>query len=174
MPPKVTNNVAEYNSLILGLQLAAQQNITSLHIRGDSNLIISQLKGTAQVSSPNLQPLYSKTKALLAKLTNYLLEHVSREHPLQKLVDALANKAIDDFLHTSSHSSHAQPPRITPIITIPITNITNLIPNQITQHFQQTTTTPNHIQCRSCHKSMPSILKLVDHLNSRLHSSNGF
>jgi ribonuclease HI len=69
----VSNNVAEYNSLILGLELAVQQNITSLHIRGDSNLIITHLKGTA---SSNLQPLYNKARSLVANLTNHSLEHV--------------------------------------------------------------------------------------------------
>jgi hypothetical protein len=38
-----TNNIAEYEALILGLNLAIDMNIKSLHVRGDSDLIVSQI-----------------------------------------------------------------------------------------------------------------------------------
>ena len=36
-----TNNITEYESLILGMNLSINMNIKSLHVRGDSDLIIS-------------------------------------------------------------------------------------------------------------------------------------
>jgi hypothetical protein len=38
-----TNNITEYKALILGTNIAIDMNINSLHVRGDSNLIILQV-----------------------------------------------------------------------------------------------------------------------------------
>ncbi len=42
---KRTNNVAEYRSLIKGVERALQEGIMSLEIYGDSMLVIKQLSG---------------------------------------------------------------------------------------------------------------------------------
>ena len=41
-----TNNIAEYEALLLGLKVASHHGIKKLHVIGDSKLIISQIKGT--------------------------------------------------------------------------------------------------------------------------------
>jgi ribonuclease HI len=38
-----TNNVAEYNGLIMGLEAAADLELDALEIRGDSRLVINQV-----------------------------------------------------------------------------------------------------------------------------------
>ena len=38
-----TNNVAEYEALILGLNLAIDKGATILEVKGDSDLIVSQV-----------------------------------------------------------------------------------------------------------------------------------
>ena len=54
----VTNNVAEYTGLVVGLQLALKENIKTLNVYGDSLLVINQMNGIWKVKSVNLTNLY--------------------------------------------------------------------------------------------------------------------
>lgn len=89
-----TNNFAEYMGIILGLEIAVENNIQTLHIKGDSLLVINQLVGKWKVNSSNLKPLYISAKALLEKINMVTLGHVKRDK--NKLADKLANKAMDE------------------------------------------------------------------------------
>lgn len=40
-----TNNCAEYEGLVLGLLLALQSGATRVHVRGDSMLVVKQVRG---------------------------------------------------------------------------------------------------------------------------------
>ena len=90
---KNTNNYAEYMAIILGMELALENNIENLHIKGDSLLVINQLTGKWKVKSENMKEVYGMAKTLLEKFNIVTLNHVKREH--NKLADALANKAMD-------------------------------------------------------------------------------
>src|SRR3954470_8448668 len=46
-----TNNVAKYNALLIGLQLAHQLGVRNLHAYGDSELVVNQLHGEYEVRS---------------------------------------------------------------------------------------------------------------------------
>lgn len=94
LPGIVTNNIAEYSGLILGLKSAAKLKIQKLLIEGDSQLIINQLKGVYQVKNANLQVLYRKTQKLLKKIPNYELNHIPRES--NKMADELSNIALKE------------------------------------------------------------------------------
>ena len=59
---KATNNVAEYSGLITGLEEANNMEISNLVVRGDSMLVIKQMKGEYKVKSLSLYPLYEKAK----------------------------------------------------------------------------------------------------------------
>ena len=50
-----SNNVAKYEALILGLEIAKEMGIRVLSIRGDSDLIISQVKKTFACKSERLK-----------------------------------------------------------------------------------------------------------------------
>src|SRR5256886_10191408 len=51
-----TNNVAEYNALLIGLQLAHRLGVRKLQAYGDSELIVNQLRGEYEVRSDDLIP----------------------------------------------------------------------------------------------------------------------
>ena len=70
-------------------------NITNLHIKGDSKLILSQLKGEYKCKSPNLIPLYNEACELIQQLSHCSFEHVMRENNTE--ADYLANKAMDVY-----------------------------------------------------------------------------
>jgi ribonuclease HI len=88
-----TNNVAEYQAVILGLEKALELKVLQVVIRGDSELIIKQLSGVYRVKQPHLIPLWEKAKSLLSKFKSAKLEHNRRHH--NTLADKLANLAMD-------------------------------------------------------------------------------
>src|SRR3954468_12289049 len=53
-----TNNVAEYNALLIGLQLAHRLGVRKLQAYGDSELVVNQLRGEYEVRSDDLIPYF--------------------------------------------------------------------------------------------------------------------
>lgn len=88
----VTNNVAEYKALIIGLNDVIEHNIKNVCVKGDSMLVIKQLKGEFKVSSPTLKPLYNEVKLLISRIGTVTFQHVYRE--FNKRADSLANDAL--------------------------------------------------------------------------------
>ena len=89
-----TNNVAEYNGLIAALEWAAERGLTELLVRGDSQLLIEQMRGNYKVKNEGLKPLYLKARMLVMQIGNVSFEHVPRE--LNSDADRLANEAMDE------------------------------------------------------------------------------
>jgi len=56
-----SNNVAEYNALLIDLQIAQQIGVQYLEAYGDSKLIINQVKGEYEVCQENLIPYHHAT-----------------------------------------------------------------------------------------------------------------
>jgi probable phosphoglycerate mutase len=92
--PLATNNVAEYSGLLAALRWAADNAITTLHIRSDSELLVKQMKGQYRVKNSGLQPLYEEAVALSRTIGRVTFEHVRRE--FNKDADRLANEAMDE------------------------------------------------------------------------------
>ncbi len=93
---KQTNNYAEYSALIEGLKACLDNNITSINVFMDSELIVKQLKGEYKVKNENLIPLYQQVTCLKSKFTQITFKHVQREN--NKKADKLANIALDKYL----------------------------------------------------------------------------
>jgi ribonuclease HI len=90
---RATNNIAEYQALIAGLQKAQELGAKKLIIRGDSELIIKQMRGEYRVRHPELKPLYEEAYHLLHQFKEARLEHNFRHK--NALADKLANLAMD-------------------------------------------------------------------------------
>ena len=90
---ETTNNVAEYQALILGLQMAREQGATRIQVLADSLLIVEQLKGSYRVKSPHLLPLWRQAKKELQYFEAHAISHVPRAE--NSLADGLANQGID-------------------------------------------------------------------------------
>ncbi len=88
-----TNNVAEYRALIAGLEAALAFRPRVVHVRADSLLVISQLRGEWKVKHAGLRPLFERARALLQQFDEVDLEHVRREHNAD--ADLLVNAALD-------------------------------------------------------------------------------
>ena len=87
-----TNNYAEYSGLLLGLEKAIDMGITELDVYGDSMLVIRQMKGEYKVNSPNIKPIYDKTKEVSRKFQKISFKHVYRVKNAR--ADELSNEAI--------------------------------------------------------------------------------
>src|SRR6266436_6279056 len=61
---RATNNVAEYRALIAGLEKARELGAKNVVIRGDSELIVKQMRGEYRVKNPDLRALYDEAQAL--------------------------------------------------------------------------------------------------------------
>jgi ribonuclease HI len=91
---RCTNNHAEYNALIMGLEDVKKKDIQNIVIRGDSLLVLKQCQGAWKVKSDKLRPLWTQAIQLLKQFDSVELEHVKRA--FNKRADQLANEAMDE------------------------------------------------------------------------------
>jgi ribonuclease HI len=89
-----TNNVAEYQGLILGLRRAQEMGAREVEVRADSQLMIRQLAGQYAVRNAALKPLHAEALRLLRGFARYGLQHIPREQ--NSLADEMSNRAIDE------------------------------------------------------------------------------
>jgi ribonuclease HI len=90
---QATNNAAEYMALIVGLREAAKLGARKLLIRGDSELVIKQMRGEYRVKNPALKHLFDQAQTLVRDFESVSFEHNLRHH--NSLADRLANLAMD-------------------------------------------------------------------------------
>jgi len=90
---RATNNVAEYRALITGLQKAHELGAKKIRVRGDSELVVKQMRGEYRVKSPDLKALFDEAKHLYHQFDEARIDHNYREK--NELADRLANRAMD-------------------------------------------------------------------------------
>ncbi|XP_050875520.1 uncharacterized protein LOC127079143 [Lathyrus oleraceus] len=83
-----TNNVAEYEACILGLEAAIDLRIKLLKVSGDSALVIYQVKGKWETKHENLIPYRAYIIELIKYFDEIKFEHVPRSE--NHVADALA------------------------------------------------------------------------------------
>jgi ribonuclease HI len=88
-----TNNIAEYTGLIAALQWAVDHDVKQIAIKGDSLLIIEQMRGNYKVKNEGLKPLHMKARMLVMQIGDVKFEHVRRE--FNKDADRLSNVGMD-------------------------------------------------------------------------------
>jgi ribonuclease HI len=88
---KATNNVAEYEALIAGLQLAKELGAHTLHVYSDSQLVVGQVTDEFQTKGPKLSPYVSYAKLLLQHFEQSTIERIPRAKNTK--ADALARLA---------------------------------------------------------------------------------
>ena len=93
-----TNNVAEYNGVILAIQwfIKNSDKFTDIKIIFclDSELVVRQLNGVYKVKDANLQRLHGKVNELIESAgVEILFKHVPRSE--NKIADQLVNEELD-------------------------------------------------------------------------------
>ncbi|XP_073124119.1 uncharacterized protein [Henckelia pumila] len=75
-----SNNVAEYQALILGLEMTVDIKKLHLQVYGDSALVINQLLGSYEVRNPELLPYHNYARKLMGWLGDVEIELVPRKN----------------------------------------------------------------------------------------------
>ncbi|KAL0420324.1 UNVERIFIED_CONTAM: hypothetical protein Slati_3055300 [Sesamum latifolium] len=86
-----SNNMAEYQALIFGLEMAVDTKQRHLKVYGDSQLVINQLLGLYEVKKLELLPYHNYAKRLMGWLGDVELEYLPRRD--NKQADVLAKLA---------------------------------------------------------------------------------
>jgi ribonuclease HI len=90
----VTNNIAEYQALILGLQEARQLGSQEVEIYLDSELVVNQINGVYRVRDSKLKTLEGEVRGLLRHFARWVIRHIPREE--NREADRLAREAVRD------------------------------------------------------------------------------
>ncbi len=90
---RATNNEAEYQAVIAGLEAALGLGGGSVDLRMDSQLIVRQLEFRYRVRSARLRPFFERVVELRRQFDSFAVTHVPREQ--NKRADQLANLALD-------------------------------------------------------------------------------
>ncbi|EMA44548.1 ribonuclease H [Halococcus morrhuae DSM 1307] len=91
---ETTNNRAEYDALTRVLERAADYGFDTVELRGDSQLVVEQVKGAWQTNDPALRERRVRVRELLERFDDWSIEHVPRE--ANERADARANEAFDE------------------------------------------------------------------------------
>lgn len=86
-----TNNEAEYEGCIQGMQKAKDLDYTEIWVRGDSNLVCSQVTKGWKVKAKNLIPYHSRAFNLYYSFDRKRFDYVPRANNAD--ADALASAA---------------------------------------------------------------------------------
>jgi ribonuclease HI len=89
----VTNNVAEYRGLLLGLERARALGADEVEVVNDSELIAKQVNGEYKVKHPDMKPLHAAARESLGRFASWRVRTVPRAENAD--ADALVNQALD-------------------------------------------------------------------------------
>ena len=114
----VTNNVAEYQGALRGLEearslLERADDIDCVCLCSDSELLVKQLTGVYAVRSPQLIPWHTRSRAILDECKAIDIVHVRRA--ANALADAMANRALNCREHIYVDALSTPTPTPTPI-----------------------------------------------------------
>jgi ribonuclease HI len=90
---ETTNNVAEYEGVLLALELANELGATEVEVVNDSELVARQIGGQYRVKQEHLKPLHRRVMEALRNFDHWEVRSVRREHNVR--ADELVNEALD-------------------------------------------------------------------------------
>ncbi|KAL8102849.1 hypothetical protein AgCh_027393 [Apium graveolens] len=94
-----TTNEVEYEALIAGLGLAGTLRVKNLKVRGDSKLIISQVKGEFEARDDTMAKYVRLVRAVMTQFDECHVEHIPREE--NDKADALSKFASSEIEESS-------------------------------------------------------------------------
>ncbi|ESS07577.1 MAG: ribonuclease HI [uncultured archaeon A07HB70] len=91
---ETTNNRAEYEALVRALEVASDHGFDEVDVRGDSELIVRQVRGEYDTADPGLRERRVRVRELLDGFDRWSLTHVPRE--VNSRADEMASEALED------------------------------------------------------------------------------
>ncbi|GKV04476.1 hypothetical protein SLEP1_g16631 [Rubroshorea leprosula] len=95
-----TNNMAEYEALLLGLQLALELKISAIQVYSDSQLVVNQINSICEVVDPVMVKYVALVAELKCKFQKFYLSKIPRAENEQ--ADSLSKFASDSSLSSKS------------------------------------------------------------------------
>jgi len=89
---RATCNEAEYQSLIGGLSTALDIGVDEITVRGDSQLVVSQVRGEWKTNELRLRVLRDEANELIEQFDAFEIEHVPRAQ--NSVADSLVESAF--------------------------------------------------------------------------------
>lgn len=77
---RATNNEAEYEAAIAGLQLCRASEAKYVKLRMESQLVVNQILGEYEAREPSMQKYLEKIKGLIALFEGFKVERLPRSH----------------------------------------------------------------------------------------------
>ncbi len=90
-----TNNRAEYQALIKGLDLCAKFTRGRVICFMDSQLVVNQMNGIWRLKNDELRSLFHEVKNRERVFKEVIYQSVKRENPYMKKVDRFLNEAFE-------------------------------------------------------------------------------
>lgn len=90
---RCTNNIAEYNGLILALAKALELHGSELQVYSDSELLVKQFSGEYRIKDPALAVLMSEIRKAVSSFASVKLSHIPRKN--NSHADRLVNLVLD-------------------------------------------------------------------------------
>lgn len=90
-----TNNEAEYEALIWGLETTHKKGAKSVRAYSDSELVVMQIKGEYRIAEERLRQYADRVFAAARLFESFEINHVARENPRTRMVDEMVNAALD-------------------------------------------------------------------------------
>ena len=106
-----TNNIAEYKAFLLGLKVASKHKIKKLHVFGDSELVVQQIKTSYASKNKRLKQYRNVVWDGIEAFDAFGITWMDRSN--NKMADLLANVAIkpndDSFIGISIVEVQSRP-----------------------------------------------------------------
>eukprot|EP00253_Pinus_taeda_P033660 PITA_33660 len=99
---QVTNNITEYEALILGLNATKDKGIRSIKVFGVADLIIQQVNKTFQAKYPKLKAYRDEVWRLKDSFDNFCISYIPR----------VQNKLVDSLVVSASMFIPPMPPKL--------------------------------------------------------------
>ena len=84
-----TNNEAEYESLIFGIEMLIENKLFNANIFSDSQLVVNQVNGIFKIKNDRMKLLHQRATNLLSSLNDWTFDYIPREK------NAIADKYAD-------------------------------------------------------------------------------
>lgn len=96
-----TNNQAEYEAVIIGLEILLEMRVHEVEILGDSLLVINQIRGKFKCIGFTLVTFLNRALELLDQFNEISLEHIPREgnHAANELAQLATGISFTDGVH---------------------------------------------------------------------------
>jgi ribonuclease HI len=88
-----TNNQAEYEAILLGLQILSSMSVKHVEAFGDSLLVVQQIAGVFQCLDGSLNAYLDKCLEIIALFDDFTMQHASMDE--NAVVNNLAQQASD-------------------------------------------------------------------------------